>query len=165
MPRHLVGPAALTLLLLALWPSVARADAALLVGFTTGARLDSAGDARFLIGGGPDLLFASGLTLSARGELTHVLDGGAVLLAGWSGPGLRSDEGPSLGLAAGPALGWAADGAWSVGGRGRLSLGLWYARAILELDVTLLAPGGREDDPLLLISLALRWVPWAPWRF
>lgn len=151
-------------LLALLAPASARADAALLVGFTTGARLESTGGARFLIGGGPDLLGSSGLTLSARGEVTHVLDGGAMILAGWSGPGLRSNDGLPLGFAIGPALLWTHQGEWSPAGRARTSLGLWYARAILELDVTVAAPPPGDPDPLLLVSLALRWVPWDPWR-
>ncbi len=161
--RRRVSLLALVALTAAVAPAPARADAALLLGFTTGARLDSDGHARFLLGAGPDLLTADGLTVSARGEVTHALDGGAALLAGWSGEGLRTNAGLPLGFALGPALAWTEDGFGAVGGRARTSLGLWYARAILELDVTVAAPfdGG---DPVLLVSLALRWVPWSPWR-
>lgn len=147
-------------LILALFPAASRADEAILLGFTTGARLETGPHARFLVGGGPDLLTTRGLTIAARGEVTHVLDGALTLAAGWSGEGLRSNDGLPLGLGAGPALVWTHEGAWTPGARVRASWGLWYARAVVELDLTVTA----SDDPRVFASLSLRLVPWSPWR-
>lgn len=146
-------------------PSAAHADAAVLLGLSTGARLELPARApRFVVGLGPDLLTDAGLHLSARADLTHDLDGDVVLLGGWAGPGLREDVGLALGLAAGPALTWTSDGDWGVGGRLRTSWGLWFARAVLELDITAALPTRGALEPQLSVALALRWVPWSPWR-
>lgn len=146
-------------------PSVAYADAALLLGLSTGGRLELPTRApRFVLGAGPDVLTDAGLHLSARAQLTHVLDGDVVLLGGWAGPGLRENQGLALGLAAGPALAWTAEGDWAVGGRLRTSWGLWFARAIVELDVTAALPTRGALEPQVSVALALRWVPWSPWH-
>jgi len=146
-------------------PAVAFADASLLLGFTTGARLElPQRSPRFMLGFGPDLLTSDGLSLALRGDVSHVLDGGISLTAGWVGSGILGDDGAPLGLALGPTAAWTAEGAWAIGGRARATLGLWYARAALELDVSALAPVSDGESPRFLVGLALRWVPWSAFR-
>lgn len=150
-----------------LGPATARADSAWLFGFSAGG-LYSDGPAppelAFRIGLGPDWLFDSGLTFLGRLETTHLLDTTAHLGVGWSGAGLRTDQGLPLGVGLGPILSLDRTGDLWGGGRGTLRWSLWYARALLELDLSLarrLDPNGQRDDDALelRLGLGLRLVP------
>ncbi|MCC7381648.1 MAG: hypothetical protein IT384_07440 [Deltaproteobacteria bacterium] len=142
----------------------ATAVPALLAGVSAGAAVESTSlraTPRFRLGAAADVLLAGGLTLAARVELTHVLDGSAALLAGWYGPGLSAPEGLPLGLLVGGAAGVTHEGSGALGGRATAVLGLWQDRAALELDTTIRWPlrgGARAPDWVL--GLALRVVPW-----
>lgn len=145
--------AAAALLLLA-------ADPALLLGFNTGARLELEGPTpRFVVGAGPELLTSGGLSLGLRGELAHDLEGRASLSAGWAGPGIVRGDGVPLALVAGPLARWSPAGAPAIGAQLRGAWGLWYARAMLELEASLVAPLAGSPA-IAALSLGLRWVPW-----
>ena len=148
-------------------PGTARADSGWLFGFSAGG-LYTDGPAppelAFRIGLGPDWVFDSGLTFLGRLETTHLLDTNAHLGIGWSGPGLLTDQGLPLGLGLGPIVSLDRTGDLWGGGRGSLRWSLWYARALLELDLGLARrfdPNGQRDDDAweLRLGLGLRLVP------
>lgn len=148
-------------------PGSAWAESGWLFGFNAGG-LYTDGPAQpalaFRIGLGPDWVFDSGLTFLGRLETTHLLDTSAHLGIGWSGPGLLTDQGLPFGLGLGPILSLDRTGDLWGGGRGTLRWSLWYARALLELDLSLarrLDPNGQRDDDAveLRLGLGLRLVP------
>ena len=154
-------------------PNLARAESALLVGFNAGGAVATgAGDparALFKVGAGVDWLHESGFTFQSRLETTHLIDSSLALLLGWSFEGMRADEGLPLGVSIGGAFSLDTDVTPRAGGRAQLALGLWYSRAVLELDVVvrrrLDIHGDRAlFEPETIIGLTLRVVPWAPFR-
>jgi hypothetical protein len=152
----------------------ARAESALLVGFNAGGAVATgAGDDRarplFKVGTGVDWLHESGFTLQSRLETTHLIDSSFALLLGWSFEGMRADEGVPLGVSIGGVFSLDTDVIPRAGGRAQLALGLWYSRAVLELDAVIrrrLDNHGDRDlfEPEIIIGLSLRVVPWAPFR-
>lgn len=162
-----------TVLALSLLPAPAQADSALLWGFSAGgavsARPGTPARPAFKLGTGLDWLHESGATLQSRLETTHRIDTSLALLLGWSLDGLRSNAGVPLGFSLGGVVSLDPDGVTRAGGRWQLALGLWYSRALVELDVTLrrrLTPHGdrRLFDLEVVAGLTLRVVPWAPFR-
>jgi hypothetical protein len=160
-------------LLLLLLPAPVYAESAILVGFNAGGAVATgAGEGTrplFKAGGGVDWLHQSGFTLQSRLEITHLIDSSLALLLGWSLEGLRADDGLPLGVSIGGALSLDTDLVPRAGGRAVLTVGLWYSRAVLELDVTvrrrLDQHGDRERLELeTIVGLTLRVVPWAPFR-
>jgi hypothetical protein len=153
--------------------SDAHGESAILVGFNAGGAVASgAGDpARplFKVGTGVDWLHESGFTLQSRLETTHLIDSSFALLVGWSLEGMRGDEGLPLGVSMGGAFSLDTDLVPRAGGRAQLAIGLWYSRAVLELDVTVRRRiddhGDRSSFELeTIVGLTLRVVPWAPFR-
>jgi hypothetical protein len=153
--------------------SEARAESAILIGFNAGGAVATgAGDparALFKVGAGVDWLHESGFTFQSRLETTHLIDGSFALLVGWSLPGMRGDDGLPLGASIGGVLSLDTDVTPRAGGRAQLALGLWYSRAVLELDVTVRRRlddhGDRELFGLeTIVGLTVRVVPWAPFR-
>ncbi len=160
-------------MLLLACPIEARAESALLIGFHAGGAVATgAGDpahALFKVGAGVDWLHESGVTLQSRLETTHLIDSTFALLVGWSFAGLRGDTGLPLGVSFGGVCSLDTDLVPRAGGRAQIALGLWYSRALLELDVTVRRriddrgdPDGRAIETI--VGLTLRVVPWAPFR-
>jgi hypothetical protein len=149
------------------------AESAFLLGFNAGGAVATgAGDparALFKVGTGVDWLHESGFTFQSRFETTHLIDSTAALLLGWSFEGLRADEGLPLGVSVGGVLSLDTDVVPRAGGRAQLAVGLWYSRALLELDFTIRRRFDHHGDRSLfeleiLVGLTLRVVPWAPFR-
>lgn len=123
----------------------------------------------FKLGTGLDWLHESGATLQSRLETTHRIDASLALLAGWSLDGLRGEAGLPLGFSLGGVVSHDTDGVTRAGGRWQVALGLWYSRALVEVDVTLrrrLTPHGDRDlfGLEVVVGLTLRVVPWSPFR-
>jgi hypothetical protein len=155
--------------MIAMWPGAARADSALLGGFSFGGALlarSSLIEPELLVGAGLDWITADGLTVAARVRTDQILDTSIALDAGWLGPGLLENRGLPLGFALGPALSIDPEARSKIGGRARLALGLWYARVAIELDTTAWRRLGAGESTALewVFALAIRFVPWAPWR-
>ncbi len=169
MIRSLSAAAVLVLL-----PSPAFADAALLAGFQGGgsiSRVQAELTPHFRVGAGLDLLFDAGLLLASRVDTTQEIDSTFALLAGWAGSAHRTNEGMPLALALGGALAVDRLGNPRGGARALLSLSLWYSRASLEADATVLEPLTRDarflrgTSPEVAVGLAIRFVPFSAWRF
>jgi hypothetical protein len=155
-----------------LLPSAA-AESALLLGFNAGGAVATgAGDparALFKVGTGLDWLHESGFIFQSRLETTHLIDSSLALLLGWAGEGLRAGRGLPLGASIGGAFSLDTDVVPRAGGRAQIAVGLWYSRAVLELDVTVRRRLDNHGDRALfeaetIIGLTLRVVPWAPFR-
>jgi hypothetical protein len=145
----------------------------LLIGFGAGGAVATgAGEqarALFKVGTGIDWLHESGFTFQSRLETTHLIDSSAALLLGWSFEGLRADEGLPLGVSVGGVLSLDTDVVPRAGARAQVAIGLWYSRALLELDVTVRRRFDQRGDrslfePEIIVGLTLRVVPWAPFR-
>jgi hypothetical protein len=161
------------LLAVVLHSANARAESALLVGFGAGGAVALGAGERshplFLLETGVDWLDESGFTLQTRVETTHSIDTSLAALVGWSFSGLRSEEGAPVGASAGAVGSIDREGVTRVGGRAQVMLGLWYSRAVLELDATLrkrLSSHGDRDrfDLEMIVGVTLRVVPWEPFR-
>jgi hypothetical protein len=159
---------------LVLLPSSAFADASLLAGFQGGgsiSRVQAELTPHFRIGAGLDLLFDGGLLFASRIDTTHEIDSTLALLAGWAGSAHRTNEGLPLAIALGGALAVDRLGNPRGGMRAILSLSLWYSRATLEADATVLEALTRDarflrgTSPEVAVGLAIRFVPFSAWRF
>lgn len=149
----------------------ARAESALLAGISAGASLATTrGDdpaMYFRAGAGADLLEERGLAIGARFDASHTRDLSLALGVGWFSPGLLAGTGVPLGVLAGGALGLDRDDRALAGPRLELVLGLWLARARLQLDLTMMfpisrVPRGAPDGAELAVGLSLYVVPWTP---
>ncbi len=140
-------------------------QSALLMGFQAGGallRTNTNPTVAFRLGAGLDWLHARGISLQSRLELTHTIDTSFALLVGYMGEGLRAQTGLPLGLSAGPLIGHDLNGNTRVGARAVATVGLWYSRAVLELDVTMRRRLESRQGWELVLGLSLRGVPWAP---
>jgi hypothetical protein len=117
--------------------------------------------ARFRAALTADWLEAGGATLSVRAEIAHDLDLSGSALFGWSGRGLREGDGLPIGFGLGPVVLRNDRANVSAGGRAMIVLGLWFDRAAIEGDVSVLRPIAA-DGVEVVAGLSLRLVPWSP---
>ncbi len=125
-------------------------------------RVNTKARVAFKLGAGLDWLHARGVSLQSRLELTHTIDASFALLVGYMGEGLRAQTGLPLGVSLGPLIGHVLQGNTSAGGRAVATVGPWYSRAVLELDVTMRRGLESRQGWELVLGLSLRGVPWAP---
>jgi hypothetical protein len=146
---------------------------ALLFGFALGGSITEQTphptSAHFIVGAGLDWLFEDGLVVQSRLEATHQIDTTLAIGVGFAGAGLRSNEGLPLGISVLLAGQLDRDQNPLAGARAQIAYGLWYSRAVLELDVTMLEAVTREAryqrgaQPEVAVGLVLRFVPWPAW--
>ncbi len=125
---------------------------------------------RFRLGVGLDALTSFGSLFSLRVDARHDLETRAHLGAGYAATGFSEDHGLPLAITVGPALSLDREGTARFGPSAVLSWSLWYARATVEVQFDVTRALGREPPTLdrppwaATLGLALRIVPFAPWR-